>query len=333
MDIEGLEETSPMGFLSVDVSKCNKDSICVSDCPMALVRCHQSTGYPCMIPGGEEVCVRCGHCIAACPQGALRHSRIPVKDCAEVKPELTISEEQAVQFLRSRRSVRAYKDQPVERKIITRLIEIARYAPTGGNGQSVEWLVLTDRTKLHDVSRLAIETFRRDIDERPQLLAGNPYLSTILKAWEAGRDPILWNAPALVVASAPNKIPTGMADVCIALSYLDLFAPTIGLGTCWAGLLQQAIVSSPSLKEFLGIPDEHSHHFPMMLGHPKSKYYRLPGRKPPKLRFEGMPTSRPGQHKRENMDLKFSDIQRDLRGYRNKSNAQKKEECRGRIYP
>ena len=107
----------------------------------------------------------------------------------------------------------------------------------------------------------------------------------IVKAWEAGYDSILWNAPVLVVASAPKEASTGMVDLCIALSYLDLLAPTMGLGTCWAGLLQHAIISSPPLKEFLGVPAEHPHLFPMILGYPKARYYRLPGRKPPKITF------------------------------------------------
>ena len=110
-----------------------------------------------------------------------------------------ISEEQAVQFLRSRRSIRACKDKPVEREKIKRLIQMARYAPTGGNSQLVEWLVPTDKSKLHDISRLTIEASRRDITERPQMLASNPYLPIIAKAWEAGHDSILWNAPVLVV--------------------------------------------------------------------------------------------------------------------------------------
>ncbi len=275
-----------MPFLIVDESKCNGDGICAAECPMTLIRFEQGASHPSMIPGGEEACNRCGHCIAACPQGALSHSRIPVVDCPEIKPELMISEEQAVQFLRSRRSIRAYKDKPVEREEIKRLIRLAGYAPTGGNSQLVEWLVVTHKGKLHDISRLTIEAFRRDITERPQVLVSSPYLPIIVKAWETGHDSILWNAPVLVVASAPSNASTGMADVCIALSYLDLSAPTMGLGTCWAGLLHHAISSSTPLKEFLGVPAGHPYYFPVILGYQESKYYRLPGRKPPKITFE-----------------------------------------------
>ena len=274
-----------MAFLIVDDSICKKDGICVAECPSGLIKLQENTGYPGIIPGGDKLCNRCGHCVAVCPNGALILSDIPGEDCPRIKPELIINEEQAVQFLRSRRSIRAYKDKPVEEEKIRRLIEIARYAPTGGNGQLVEWSVLTDKRKIHESASQTVEFFRRFIKENPQVLEFNPHFTFLIKAWEAGYDSILWNAPVLVVASAPKEVPTAIVDVHIALSYLDLLAPTMGLGTCWAGLLQHAITSSPPLKEFLGVPAEHPHLFPMILGYPKARYHRLPGRKPPKITF------------------------------------------------
>jgi nitroreductase/NAD-dependent dihydropyrimidine dehydrogenase PreA subunit len=269
-----------MASLIVDESTCKKDGICLAECPMSLITFQEDSGYPALIPGGDKVCNRCGHCVAVCPKGALKHEDISDEDCTEIKPELSIDEEQAIQFLRSRRSIRAYKDKPVEKEKIKKLIETARHAPTGGNSQMVEWLVLTDKNNLHEIASKTIEHFQREIKEKPQLLQ---YFSPIIKFWESGHDSVLWNAPVLVVASAPKEAATGTQDVCNSLNYLELLAPTMGLGTCWAGLVQQAIISLPALKEFLGVPDDHPHHYPMMLGYPKAKYYRLPGRKPPKI--------------------------------------------------
>jgi len=74
-----------------------------------------------------------------------------------------------------------------------------------------------------------------------------------------------------------------MVDVTLALSYLDLMAPAMGLGACWAGLLQGAMLNAPSIKEFVGVPANHPHHYPIMLGYPEAKYYRVPERKAPKI--------------------------------------------------
>lgn len=271
-----------MGWISIDRQKCKKDRACAIECPTAIIQLQQDDGYPDMVAGGENLCLRCGHCVAVCPHGALSHQHVLLEECPPIKKKLMLNEQQAVQFLRSRRSIRVYQDKPVEKEKIRRLIEIARYAPTGSNTQLVEWLVVSDKSRINKITGLTADYFRRVLKEDPHA-AWAPSLLRIVAAWEAGYDAILRNAPALVVASAPKEAFNGMIDLTLALCYLGLAAPTLDLGTCWAGLLQRALLSSPSLKETLGVPAEHPHHYPMMLGYPRLKYYRLPERKPPRI--------------------------------------------------
>lgn len=276
-----------MGMLQIDENKCKKDGICARECPTNLILLQEGSGYPDMVPWADSVCTRCGHCVAVCPHGALVHTKIPMGDCPSIEKDLSINEAQALQFLRSRRSIRLYREKPVEPEKIRRLIEAARYAPTGGNTQMVEWLVLTDRATINKVAGMAAEWIRQALKDDPQFAAGAPYLPMIVKAWDDGIDSILRNAPVLIVATVPKEALNGMVDLTLALSYLDLMAPTMmGLGTCWAGLLQRALLSSLPLRETLGIPIDHPHHYPMMLGYPAVKYYRLPARKPPKITFK-----------------------------------------------
>lgn len=272
-----------MGLIVIDEQQCNKDGLCVAECPAAIIRL-QEDGFPETVPGGEDVCLLCGHCVAVCPEGALSHKHCTREECPPINKKLVLTEPQAVQFLRSRRSIRRYQDKPVEREKIQRLIEIARYAPTGSNTQLVEWLVVDDKSKINSIAGLTIDYYRCLLREEPQA-ASYASLPRAVAAWEAGYDTVLRNAPALIVASAPQEAYNGMIDVTLALCYLDLMAPVFGLGTCWAGMLQRALRFSPSIKEALGVSAEHPHHYPMMLGYPKVKYYRLPERKPPKITY------------------------------------------------
>jgi nitroreductase/NAD-dependent dihydropyrimidine dehydrogenase PreA subunit len=269
-------------LLNIDRDKCKKDGICAAECPMAIIQMDSEEGYPRLMPNTEEVCLRCGHCVAVCPHGALRHASIPMERCVSIQKDLAINREQAVQFLRSRRSVRLYKDKSVEKEIIQELIETARYAPTAGNRQMVNWQVITDQDKIHQLSELTVGWMRFILEKGPEA-ARAPYFHPIVTAWDKGMDKVLRNAPALVVAHAPKEAVNGMVDLTLALSYLELAAPTLGLGTCWAGLLQGALLSRPEIKEVLGLPENHPHHYPMMLGYTKPRYYRLPERKPPKI--------------------------------------------------
>jgi nitroreductase/NAD-dependent dihydropyrimidine dehydrogenase PreA subunit len=275
-----------MGVLIIDENKCKKDGFCVRECPNRIIQLQDGNGYPEMVSWGESACIECGHCVAICPHSALSHTKIPVGGCTVIEEELRINEEKAEQFLRSRRSIRLYEDKPVEREKIRRLIEIARYAPTAGNSQLVEWLVVTDKAVIKEAARLTVEWIRKVLNDEPRMTAVAPYLPLIVKAWDEGYDSVLRNAPVVVVTSAPKEALNGMVDLTLALSYLTLMAPTMGLGTCWAGLVQKALLSLPSLKDTLGIPAAHPHHYPMMLGYTKATYYRLPERKPPQITFK-----------------------------------------------
>jgi nitroreductase/NAD-dependent dihydropyrimidine dehydrogenase PreA subunit len=273
-----------MRRLIVDETKCKKDAVCANECPMAIIKFGSDNGFPELVPGGDQACLVCGHCVAVCPHGALSHSEIPVDDCPAIEKELVIDQHQAAQFLRSRRSIRFFKDEPPDRATIQRLIEIARYAPTAGNTQRVEWLVLTDRRKIKGMAGTAADWMRALLEKAPQ--SAPPYMPVVVRAWDMGFDAILRDAPVLIVASAPREADNGMVDVTLALSYLELAAPTLGLGTCWAGLLQGALLSSSAVRAALGLPDGHPHHYPMMIGRPKTKYCRLPQRKPPKITWQ-----------------------------------------------
>jgi nitroreductase/ferredoxin len=277
-------EMKDMALLKIDESSCKKDELCVRECPAVIIHMGAS-GFPEIIAGGEAACLGCGHCVAVCPYGALNHARIAIQSSPTIKDELRIDERQAAQFLRSRRSIRYFLDKPVEKEKIRRLIEVARYAPTGGNSQMVEWLVLSDKLQIGEIAGLVMDWLRQVV-KNPQVVAASPYLPKIIAAWDAGSDSVLRSAPALVIAMAPPEaVMTGMVDLTLALSYLDLFAPAMGLGACWAGLLQGALVNLPAIKKAMGIPEDYPHHYPLMLGYPDVKFYRLPERKTPKITF------------------------------------------------
>ena len=170
----GLAVGNKAELLKVDKEICKKDGICAAECPMAIIEMDHGEGYPRLIPGTELVCLRCGHCIAVCPHGALQHASIPMDRCPTIIEDLAISREQAVQFLRSRRSVRIYRDKPVEKEKVAELIEIARYAPTAGNRQMVHWLVITDGDKIHRLAELTIDWMRWLLENAPEA-ARPPY--------------------------------------------------------------------------------------------------------------------------------------------------------------
>lgn len=274
-----------MVLITVDKEKCKKDGTCINECPFSLLQQHEENGYPRMKPGWEHFCISCGHCVASCPHSALDHRHVPLERCLPLEEELAITRQQIWQLLRSRRSIRRFQDKPVEKEKIEKLIEVASHAPTSGNSQRLKWLVITDRNRIKTLAGLVIEWIRHEL-EKGAKNTGPSFLPLVVSGWENGEDTVLWNAPALLVVSAPRGTPLGMVDLTLALSYLELAAPALGLGTCWGGLLQYALYSWPPARETLGLPEKRPYFFSMMLGYPKSRYYRIPARKAPEITWE-----------------------------------------------
>lgn len=271
-----------MDLLVVDAEKCKKDHICVDECPARIILMKDKDTPPVPVSRAEEYCINCGHCVAVCPYGALSHTAMTPDQCPPVQKELLLSTEQVEHALRSRRSIRTYKKKAVDRETITRLIDIARYAPSGHNSQPVRWHIIYEREEVHRLAGFVADWMRSHL-KKQSALAMSFQMDRIIKGWDAGMDPICRNAPHVVIAHAPKQNLAAPAACTIALSYLDLAAPSFGLGACWAGYFNTAATMWPPMQEALGLPDGNTCFGSMMIGYPKYAYCRLPLRNDPEI--------------------------------------------------
>ncbi|MDF1552037.1 MAG: nitroreductase family protein [Deferrisomatales bacterium] len=274
-----------MGWLTVDEASCRQDGICVAECPRRIIAMEQG-GFPLVATERERFCMHCGHCVAVCPHGAVSVAEFPREACPVIDDTPGLGWEPVVQFLRSRRSIRVYGEREVERPTLQKLIETARYAPTASNSQTVHWTVVSGREKLTQLSELTIDWMRGVVAAQPATAAAASMFRPLVTAWDGGTDPILRNAPILVVASAPKEASNGLVDCTIALTTLELAALPLSLGTCWAGLLQAALLNAAGAREAVGLPTGHTAHYPMMVGYPKFAYHRLPERQEPSITWK-----------------------------------------------
>jgi nitroreductase/NAD-dependent dihydropyrimidine dehydrogenase PreA subunit len=270
-----------MGRFIVDEHKCKRDGICVAVCPMGILA-HGEAAPPAQVAGSDALCISCGHCVAACPYGACSLDTMPAEVCPPVRPEWRLSPEQVEHFLRMRRSIRVYKEAPVEHGRIERLIRAARYAPSGHNAQPVRWTVISGREQVRALAGHAIDWVRSIRESKPEI-ARKMGLDRLVTAWEAGGDPICRSAPHLVLAHAPKGDAAAPSACLLALAYLELAAPAHGLGACWAGYLMRAAANSPALQQALALPDGDALCGAVMLGEPRYRYHRLPERREPQI--------------------------------------------------
>jgi len=267
-----------MSLISINLDNCKQDGHCANVCPGKLISLDTLSKFPEAITGAEKNCIKCGHCVAVCPHEAISVTGIMVDDCAPILSENKTTENQIEQLVKSRRSIRNYKSTKVENEVLSKIIDIARYAPTGSNSQQVEWLVINSPEIVSEFSKKTIDFFRT-IAKAGHPIAAKYNVDSIIKRWESGHDVIFRNAPALVVAHAPKINRSSSVNCTIALSYLDLVASTYGLGCCWAGFFMTATTQSPEIIQALDLPEGNVLMGALMIGYPKYQYHRIPPRK------------------------------------------------------
>ena len=269
-----------MSLLQVDKNKCDQEGICVAACPLRLIVMDEED-YPAPVSYADEVCIRCGHCVAVCPTGALRHHDLDSNKFEPVQESLKMNPEQCEQFFRSRRSIRAFNERSVSQEKLTRLIEIAGYAPTGRNSQDVAWIVIYDKSELKKLSSIVMEFYGLVHEGSIPGIDPNPHLGKLIEEWEAGIDIVLHDTPVLIIAHAGQDYHLASTDCIIALSNLELAATGMGLGCCWAGFFMTAAANYPPMIKALSLPEGHKCFGAMMVGYPRFKYLRQPLRNPP----------------------------------------------------
>jgi nitroreductase/Pyruvate/2-oxoacid:ferredoxin oxidoreductase delta subunit len=273
-----------MSIIEINQQTCNKCGICAAECPLSLI-VMEERAFPKPIERADADCMTCGHCVVVCPNGSLNHRDMPLEKTLELKDDLKVTPEQCSQLIRNRRSGRVFRDKPVSREVITRLIEDASYAPTGHNNQEVEWLVMDSKKDLEHIEELGTDWIEWVMKNLPQV-AADLNMQGLLERQKLKHNVFLRGAPVLVVAHAvkDTRKPTITGiDSSVALGYLELAASSLGLGTCWAGFVYTMANTFSPIQAAIAVPEGHFTYGCMMLGYNKFKYRRIPNRKEPKI--------------------------------------------------
>lgn len=138
-----------------------------------------------------------------------------------------------LEAIQTRRSVRRYLDKPVPAATLRRLIDAARWAPSANNGQPWQFIITTDIEKRRRYARSV-----RWASFLPEAAA-----AIIVCARFTRRSHPASVSPAIEYYC--------LQDTAAAIQNILLAAHALGLGTCWIGDLDEAL-----LQEMFAIPEE-----------------------------------------------------------------------------
>jgi len=271
--------------ISVDKKTCAGDGKCVEVCPMQILKINEVAKVPEFVMGGGDICIGCGHCFAVCPHGSIELSTMNVKDSAKFDLARMPDARQAEMFLKGRRSVRIYTDEPVTKESVEKLLDIARYAPSGINRQPVNWAVVLGKDKVHGLGELVWKWMDGLLNAKAPMAVSLRF-DRLVESWRNGKDQICRGAPCMVIAYGVKDDPMVPSSCMIAGTYLELAAFGFGLGACWAGYANMAINSDAGAREYVGLSSRAAAGAVMMIGYPKYRYCRIPARNPARIMWK-----------------------------------------------
>jgi len=173
--------------------------------------------------------------------------------------------ESFLELVKKRRSCWEFKSDPVPDDFIEKIVDAARYAPSGFNSQPWEFIVIKDQ-KLRD----SIVSFIADNKHPPQPRPGK-------------KDPMGFKAaPVFILLCGDTRVknfsPPGIRNnnkrimeilistLAISLQYMHLAAASLGFATRWVSAVAMPNVE-PKIKELFNIPEEFVVYEMMALGY------------------------------------------------------------------
>jgi nitroreductase/NAD-dependent dihydropyrimidine dehydrogenase PreA subunit len=284
--------------IAIDPVLCKKEGICAEICHRFSQRDKDSV--PAVVD--EESCNSCGHCVAICPQGAISHVDFPQGSIRPVKQEAIPSFEQVDELIRARRSRREFRDRPVEREVIGKVIDGARFAPSAKNAQSTEFIVIQDKAALSKITELTVDYLAKIARQlrnpviRMLLLTIGPRevksaiqrvgdFDRVVSDVRNGKDRILMNAPALILFHADRGAIFAGVNANLSLQNATFVSEALGLGSFYTGYVVAACDRDSRIPGFLRLPKEHKIYGGLALGYPKYGYKNWIERRPPRIRW------------------------------------------------
>lgn len=263
-----------MSLITVDQESCIKCGLCVEECPTRVLKL-ESTGP---VEINANACLACGHCVAVCPKEAIDNEKSPLAMQSEVGDLPKLDPEQAKNFIRSRRSIRSYKTKSVEREKLLQLVDVANLAPTASNTQGISYLIVDDKETIESIVEECVNWF----ENHP--IFSKYGITNLYRDYKV--DGILRGAPSLILSLADKDFRNARENSIFSLTYLELFAPSLGLGSCWAGILEICARNEDSpIHKLLNISDKKIITGCVMVGYPKHTFKRFTERQPLSVSF------------------------------------------------
>ena len=255
-------------MVNIDREKCIGCGLCAGDCLGKAISL--DSGKAEIIKG----CFMCGHCVAICPAEAVSFvgDKYGENDVEPIGAGFGIDSDTMLHAIKSRRSIRQFKKQTVDRELIEKILEAGRFSPTASNAQNVSYIVFSEETE--KLRALAMEEMRkcRDDDEAFARIFPPPMSRDRM---DFDNDDFLFKGAPVVILTVSPSVVNGT----IAAANMELQGVAQGLGMLYVGFFVRMAAGSKPIRDFLGLEEKDQVVNCLCFGWPDVEYQRTVPRK------------------------------------------------------
>jgi|WetSurMetagenome_2_1015567.scaffolds.fasta_scaffold00215_16 nitroreductase/NAD-dependent dihydropyrimidine dehydrogenase PreA subunit len=274
---------------------CKNCQLCVEVCPNKIFFKNEANE---VVIRSERagLCFKCGQCMAVCQSKSVVITGLSYDTDFFELPGLnqSVLEKSYFDLIYTRRAIRNFKDKPVPKELLEKIVEAISFAPPGFPPLKTKIIVVqnTDVIKgslphmirFYDKLLVMMRNplyrlfIRKDAGEKKFRVMEEhlvPLLKVRMAALKNGtEDTITRNAPAMILFLADKKGEDISTDISIAATYAMLASHALGLGGSIMDLIPPAINKVTELRTVFGIPDDQEVVSSVIIGYPRYKYQR-----------------------------------------------------------
>ena len=146
--------------VQINTITCKGCSACGDVCPRHIleVEVTDKSKYAVVNSDRSRLCMYCGQCAAVCPTSSLVVSGLNPNEFGPIQSQ-AINDEQLLVMMKQRRSVRRYKNEPIPRKTLDRIVEAVHLAPTGTSSRTTGIIIIDESEKIKALSELTYKQY------------------------------------------------------------------------------------------------------------------------------------------------------------------------------
>ena len=274
---------------TINQELCKKCKLCVEVCPCNIIDISKGKEVF-FISKKVHICLQCGQCMAVCNAEVVQIEGLNYKEDFFKKPENNLNYPEFMDFLANRRSIRNFKDKPVEKEKIQQIIDAIAFSPNGSHPSKVEFTVVNNRKIIESALPKMADFFdnivkwmnspfmRFMIKRKKGIETFNTLENHLVPIAKSGNyqvkhgDRITRNAPAIIIFHANKEAEEHTNNSLIFATYAMLAAHSLGLGATIIGLVPSAINKVLEVRQIFKIPEKNEAIISLIIGYPKYKY-------------------------------------------------------------